>query len=43
MAIPFTFLYTLPTGGREALVSLSFSVVTDSGAAGSVTATVNFQ
>jgi hypothetical protein len=43
MAIPFTFFYTLPNGGREALVSMSFSVVTDSGAAGSVTATVNFQ
>jgi hypothetical protein len=43
MAIPFTFFYTLPTGGREALVSLAFSVVTDSGAAGSVTTTVNFQ
>ncbi len=43
MAIPFTFFYTLPTGGREALVSLAFTVVTDSGASGSVTATVNFQ
>lgn len=43
MAIPFTFHYTLPNGGREALVSLSFSVTTDAGASGSVTATVNLQ
>ena len=43
MAIPFTFFYTLPNGGREALVSLSFSVVTDAGAAGSITASVNVQ
>jgi hypothetical protein len=43
MAIPFTFFYTLPNGGREALVSLSFSVITDAGASGSVTASVNFQ
>lgn len=43
MTIPFTFHYALPNGGREALVSLSFSVVTDTGASGSVTASVNFQ
>lgn len=43
MAIPFTFFYSLPNGGREALVSLSFAVATDSGASGSVTATVSFQ
>jgi hypothetical protein len=43
MAIPFTFYYTLPNGGREALISLSFSVATDAGASGSVTATVNLQ
>ena len=43
MAIPFTFFYTLPNGGRQALVSLSFSVLTDAGAAGSVTAAVNIQ
>jgi hypothetical protein len=43
MAIPFTFFYTLPNGGREAIVSLSFSVTTDLGAAGTVTATANFQ
>lgn len=43
MAIPFTFFYTLPNGGREAVVSLSFSAATDAGASGSVTATVNFQ
>lgn len=43
MVIPFTFFYSLPNGGREALVSLSFSAATDAGASGSVTATVNFQ
>lgn len=43
MGIPFTFFYTLPNGGREAVVSLSFTVTTDSGASGSVTATVNLQ
>ncbi len=43
MAIPFTFYYTLPNGGREALVSLSFSVTTDAGASGSVTASVTLQ
>jgi hypothetical protein len=43
MAIPFTFYYTLPNGGREAVVSLSFAVVTDAGASGSVTATVTLQ
>ncbi len=43
MAIPFTFHYTLPNGGREALISLSFSVITDAGSSGAVTATVNLQ
>jgi hypothetical protein len=43
MSIPFTFYYALPNGGREALVSLAFSVTTDSGSSGSVTATVNLQ
>ena len=43
MAVPFTFHYTLPNGGREAIVSLAFAVTTDSGASGSVTATVSFQ
>lgn len=43
MAIPFTFHYSLPNGGREALVSLAFNVTTDAGATGSVTASVNFQ
>ena len=43
MAIPFTFYYTLPNGGREAVVSLAFSVATDAGASGSVTTTVNLQ
>ncbi len=43
MAIPFTFYYTLPNGGREAVVSLSFNVATDAGATGAVTATVNLQ
>jgi len=43
MAIPFTFFYTLPTGGREALVSLAFTAASDAGASGTVTATVNFQ
>jgi len=43
MAIPFTFFYTLPNGGREAIVSLAFNVTTDLGASGSVTATATFQ
>ncbi len=43
MAIPFTFFYSLPNGGREALVSLAFTVTTDTGASGSVTATVSLQ
>ncbi len=43
MVIPFTFYYTLPNGGREALVSMSFSVTTDAGASGSVTASVTLQ
>ena len=43
MAILFTFFYTLPNGGREALATLSFSVVTDAGAAGSITASVNIR
>jgi hypothetical protein len=43
LEIPFTFHYTLPNGGREALVSLAFNVATDAGASGSVTASVTFQ
>jgi ABC-type Fe3+-hydroxamate transport system substrate-binding protein len=43
MAIPFTFFYTLPNGGREAVITLSFTVATDAGAAGTITATVNLQ
>ncbi len=43
MVIPFTFFYTLPTGGREALVSIAFTASSDAGASGTVTATVNFQ
>jgi hypothetical protein len=43
MTIPFTFYYSLPNGGRESMVSLAFSVTTDAGATGSVTATVSFQ
>ena len=41
--IPFTFYYTLPNGGREALVSLAFNVATDAGASGSVTSSVTLQ
>jgi len=41
--IPFTFYYSLPNGGREALVSLAFTVATDAGASGSVTSTVTLQ
>jgi hypothetical protein len=43
MNIPFTFFYTLPNGGKEAIVTMSFAITTDLGAAGSVTATANFQ
>jgi hypothetical protein len=43
LSIPFTFYYTLPNGGREALVSLAFTVTTDAGASGSVTANVTLQ
>ena len=43
MAIPFTFYYTLPNGGREALVTLTFAVATDDGASGNVTTTVKLQ
>jgi hypothetical protein len=43
MAIPFTFYYTLPNRGREALVNLTFAVVTDDGNSGTVTATVSIQ
>lgn len=43
LAIPFTFFYTLPNGGREAIISLTFTVGTDTGATGAVTATVNLQ
>ncbi len=43
MPIPFTFYYTLPNGGRESLVSLSFVVATDEGASGTVTSSVTIQ
>lgn len=43
MAIPFTFFYTLPNGGREGLITLSFTVATDAGATGTITASVNLQ
>ncbi len=43
MVIPFTFYYSLPNGGRESLVSLSFAVATDEGASGSITASVIIQ
>jgi hypothetical protein len=43
MAIPFTFFYTLPNRGREVLITLTFSVVTDEGNAGTVTATESIQ
>jgi hypothetical protein len=43
LVIPFTFFYTLPNGGREALVSMSFNVATDAGATGAVSTTVTFQ
>lgn len=43
MAIPFTFYYSLPNGGRESMVNLAFAVVTDAGGSGSVTSTVSFQ
>ena len=43
MNIPFTFFYTLPNGGREALISLSIAVTTDAGASGAVTTTVTVQ
>jgi hypothetical protein len=43
MVIPFTFFYTLPNGGREAIISLSFAATTDSGGSGSVTTTVSLQ
>jgi hypothetical protein len=43
MAIPFTFFYSLPNRGREALVTLTFSVTTDEGATGSVSGKVKLQ
>jgi hypothetical protein len=43
MNIPFTFFYSLPNGGREALISLSIAVATDAGASGAVTTTVTVQ
>ena len=43
LEVPFTFYYTLPNGGREALVSVSFNVATDAGASGTVNTTVTFQ
>ena len=43
LAIPFTFFYTLPNGGREAIITLTFTVTTDAGASGTVTTTVDLQ
>lgn len=43
LAIPFTFFYTLPSGGREAIVRLTFLVGTDAGASGTISTTVNLQ
>jgi len=41
--IPFTFYYTLPNGGREAIITVSFTATTDDGGAGTVTTTVSLQ
>ncbi len=41
--IPFTFYYTLPNGGREAIITVAFAVTTDAGGTGTVTTTVNLQ
>jgi len=41
--IPFTFYYTLPNGGREAIITVSFAASTDAGGAGTVSTTVNLQ
>lgn len=38
LAVGFTFFYTLPNGGREALVTVTFTVVDDNGSAGTVRA-----
>lgn len=38
LAIGFTFFYTLPNGGREALVTVTFTVVDDNGSSGTVKA-----
>jgi hypothetical protein len=40
VAIGFTFFYTLPNGGKEALVTVTFTVLDDNGSAGTVTAEV---
>jgi hypothetical protein len=41
--IPFTFYYTLPNGGREAIITVSFAATTDDGGTGTVTTTVSLQ
>ena len=43
MAIPFTFFYSLPNRGREAKVTLTFSVTSDGGLTGSASGTVLIQ
>jgi len=43
MDIPFTFFYTLPNGGREAIITVAFAATTDAGGTGTVTTTVNLQ
>jgi hypothetical protein len=40
IAIGFAFFYTLPNGGKEALVTVTFTVVDDNGSSGTVTAEV---
>jgi hypothetical protein len=40
LAIGFTMFYTLPNGGKEALATVTFSVVDDKGSTATITATV---
>jgi hypothetical protein len=40
IAIGFTFFYTLPNGGRTALVTVTFSIVDDNGSSTTITAKV---
>lgn len=41
LPIEFDFFYTLPNGGRQALVTISFTMVDSNGSQSSVVATVN--